>query len=327
MTIRAKGLSSLREMQIKVVPYSAKKAAEAKAKKNEEGAKRKAAKAGEDRATKAEKAGNKLLAKTERSTLLPTRIIKPYSEEGKSQTVRDMEEQQRTRTSPGVAQPKLNANGSVTLTKFNHQTSCGDCLHFKGSRHPELAAPCSLLGISTKALAPSCYTPDVTAMRALGPSAFQTLALLVAAMTPKQTRVFMGMLKYAGALERMGYTFLEEVYFTVSDEYLESYYKGFVIGVGKMNELIIVGTDYLQASKTTTIAYLSKDSVLNAEKFKKYARKCIEEGKFHKPQTKKAVISQTHVVPTMDSAPTGEKGVKKQKAAGKANPKSFVIET
>lgn len=334
-----KGLSSLGTAlrgtpRLNVVPHSPKRAAEAKRAKIEKLSRNKItpttttttkaatttkAKSEEKRVQASVKQGERLLNAGPRSTqpLLPTKV-RQYSSEGKPKVVQDAEDEELLResregSSEFMAQPKLNANSGkvIQLTKFNHQTHCGDCLHFNGSRHPELNAPCSKMGISSKAVSPQCYTPDVTAMRSMGPNVFQTLALLVASMTPRQTRVFMGMLKYAGSLERLGYQFLQEVYFTVSDEYLESYYKGYVIGVGKAHELIIVGTDYLQASKATTIAYLSKESVMSADKFARYAKKCVEQGKFYKPQTKKAVLSDNHIVPTLDNSPIGERGDKK----------------
>lgn len=197
-----------------------------------------------------------------------------------------------------------------SASKFNANLQCGDCFHYRGSRHPNFDKPCSLLGVGTKSEAPSCYTPDVTAFKTLSLDAFGMLAALVASMTPRQSRVLMGILKYAGSLEKHDMTFLQEVYFCAGNEqdaYLDDYFKGYVLGVGKSGEFIVVGTDYLQSAKNSTFAYLSRESVLTEEQFVRRRKKLAVHGRLGKPKTVKAVNNNTYVVPTIDEAPTGEK--------------------
>lgn len=219
-----------------------------------------------------------------------------------------------------------------SASKFNSNLQCGDCFHYKGSRHPNFDKPCSQLGVGTKSEAPSCYTPDATAFKTLSTDAFSMLAAFVSAMTPRQARVLMGVLKYAGSLEKHNMTFLQEVYFCTGHEqeaYLDDYFKGFVLGVGKTGEFIVVGTDYLQASKNSTLAYLSAASVLTEEAFVKRRKKLVAAGKLGKPKTVKAVNNNTYVVPTIDEAPTGENVAQTGKRTNKKkmDSKYLVIET
>lgn len=216
-----------------------------------------------------------------------------------------------------------------SASKFNANLQCGDCFHYKGSRHPNFDKPCAQLGVGTKSEAPGCYTPDVTAFKSLSLDAFGMLAALVASMTPRQSRVLMGVLKYAGSLEKHDMTFMQEVYFCSGNEqdaYLDDYFKGYVLGVGKSGEFIIVGTDYLQSAKNSTFAYLSRESVLTEEQFIKRRKKLAMHGRLGKPKTVRAVNNNTYVVPTIDEAPTGEGRITAMRKK-KLSKKDLVIET
>ena len=191
-------------------------------------------------------------------------------------------------------------------SKFNSSLQCGDCLHYKGQKHPKFDAPCGTLGIGSKAEAPSCYTPDVTAFKSMSKDSFPYIAALVGAMSPRQARVLMGMLKYAGSLERIGMTFMQEVYFCMSSEqeaYLDDYYRGYVIGLNKAGGVIIVGTDYLQGSKNSMIAYLDKSSVLTETQFNNRRRGLVNQGKIRKPMILRLEKKNKYIVPTIDEAP------------------------
>ncbi len=205
-----------------------------------------------------------------------------------------------------------NTKPESNATKFNTNLQCGDCLHYKGSRHPAMDKPCTELGIGSKSEAPGCYTPDVTAFRSLGLDAFGVLAAFISTLTPRQSRVLLGVLKYAGSLERHGLQFLEERYFKLGDNYLDNYYKGYVIGVGKNGEFILVGTDYLNCSKASTLAYLDKSSLLDEKRFEKEKTILLSQGRVKSPKVARLVARDEYQVPTIDNEPKGEKKVKKR---------------
>jgi hypothetical protein len=216
-------------------------------------------------------------------------------------------------------------------SKFNASLLCGDCLHFHGQPHPRFEAACAKLGIGSKSEAPSCYTPDVTAFRSLSKDTFTVVAALVGSMTPRQSRVLMGTLKYAGSLEKVGMTFLQECYFCMGSEqeaYLDDYMKGFVVGLNKAGGLIVVGTDFLQGSKNSMVAYLDKASILDEKGFNRRRKKLVELGKIRKPQVIRMVKKNTYVVPTLDDGPqvAGKTTKGKRGGAGKSeHPRDYAI--
>ena len=195
----------------------------------------------------------------------------------------------------------------VKETKFNVGLMCGDCLHFKGSAHPKYEAACAKRGVGTKVEAPMCYTPDVAVFRTLSKDVFPMLSALVGSMSHKQSRVLMGLLKYAGTLEKAGLTFLEECYFCsapLAEAYLEDFTRGYALTMTKSGQVVLVGSDYLKASSASMVAYLDKASVLNDAAFQKCKDRCMESGRVYRPRRPKVVMSTLdYNVPTIDDEP------------------------
>jgi hypothetical protein len=134
----------------------------------------------------------------------------------------------------------------------------------------------------------------------------------------------MGILKYAGSLEKVGLTFLEVVYFThttPTTAYLEDYYCGYALAMTRTGQVVIVGSDYLKSSASSMIAYLDKGSVLRSEVFAKRKEVLLREGKIYRLKSIKRPRPDTdvdHVIPTIDDgpvAPVSKKGKGKMKKA------------
>lgn len=126
----------------------------------------------------------------------------------------------------------------------------------------------------------------------------------------------MGILKYAGSLDKAGYSFFQEVYFSLGsrkDAYLDDYYKGYALALVRGGQIAVVGHDFLNAAKGSTIAHLDKSSLLTKEQFDKQKKRLVELGMIRKPQVIKLVKSNTYEVPTIDNAPQGEKAKPKKK--------------
>ena len=194
---------------------------------------------------------------------------------------------------------------------------CGDCLHYKGSPHPAMDKSCVHLGVRTTAIAPSCFTPNVSVLRKVSGMEFKTLAALLVGFKPQQARVLMGLLKGAGSLQSTGFHFLQKVYFRTGDDFLENYYSGYVLGVGPNKTLMIVGERYLSGSTSVPVAQLMKSSVLSWEAFKVKRDKLIAQGKFLEPKKLKRYASPDYEAPTLDSPPKEEEKGKRKK--GKDN--------
>lgn len=213
-----------------------------------------------------------------------------------------------------------NVKPDTAPSKFNLNLTCGDCLHYKGSRNPKFDGPCSTLGIGSKSEAPSCYTPDVTAFRSVSKDTFPLLAVIASTISPRQARVLMGMLKYAGTLERVNLTFLQECFFTLGstqEAYLDDYCRGYAAGVDKHGSVIVVGSGYLQGAKGAMIAYLDKGSVLTAEKFGLLRKQLVGLGKIRKPSIARLERKGDYEVPTIDDEPNGAKGKGERRGGSK----------
>ena len=144
--------------------------------------------------------------------------------------------------------------------------------------------PCDKRGVKTYAAAPSCYTANVSVFRKVDPQIFGHLATIISHFSPQQSRILMGLLKSAGSLEKHDLTFLEKVYFRLGEDYLDSYYSGFVLGVGLNNTLMIVGSSFLTGIKHPIIAHLDPTSVLNVEGFRKKQKNLIRHGLMYVPR-------------------------------------------
>ena len=215
-------------------------------------------------------------------------------------------------------------------TKFNVDLQCGDCLHYKGSANPRFEAPCIKRGVGVKSEAPSCYTPDVSAFRSMSKDVFPMLASLVTLMTPKQSRVLMGVLKYAGSLERAGLTFFEMCYFCncpPEAAYLEDYFYGYAMSMTKGGQIVLVGSDYLRQSPTSMVAYLDKGSILREAVFQKRKDKLCDEGKIHRLKSivnPRRLTDEGYVIPTIDEAPRAPKSKKKGKTGSRKSDPDYV---
>jgi len=171
------------------------------------------------------------------------------------------------------------------VVKDNLVLRCGDCLHFKGSAHPAYGEQCVNRGIKTFATAPSCWSPDVRAIKSIGDSTFAYLCSVLSTLTPKQTRIIMGLMKNAGKLERHGFTFLQKVYYLVGPEFLENYHAGYVLGIGAYNTIQVVGSAFLKPTRGTCTAHLLAENVLTRERFIKTRKKLSEAGLMYAPRS------------------------------------------
>jgi hypothetical protein len=135
----------------------------------------------------------------------------------------------------------------------------------------------------------------------------------------------MGLLKYAGSLEKVNLTFLEVVYFcksSVAESYLEDYLKGYALSMTRTGQVVIVGSDYLRLSPASMVAYLDKSSVLKEKAFEVRKAKLLAAGKVHRLKTIKGhAVDSDYEVPTIDhepgSQPSKSKRGSKNAAASK----------
>jgi hypothetical protein len=188
--------------------------------------------------------------------------------------------------------------------KDNTKLKCGDCLHFKGTSHPMYGEVCSNRGVKTFATAPNCYTPNVVVFRKAGPDTLRVLSGIISGFTPSQSRVLMGLLKGAGALEKRGLSFMQKVYHCFGEDYLDNYVSGYVLGLGLEDTILVVGQDYLRNSSTMVVSHLMRSSLITQDEFKSKRKSLIESGKVYQPRRphKNIKIDEKYEPPTLETS-------------------------
>lgn len=189
----------------------------------------------------------------------------------------------------------------------NVKLRCGDCMHFKGTAHPSYGAVCSALGTRASALAPACYTANVSVFRPLGPDFVRGLAVTVASMDAQQQRVLMGLLRNAAALDKVGLTFMQKVYFSMGGDCLENWYTGFVLAPGPdRGTVLLVGQDYAKGNRTLCTALLLVSSLVTShKKFTRIKDDLVARGQIKRlpPKLQPKVAKEDYEPPTMETNP------------------------
>ena len=177
-------------------------------------------------------------------------------------------------------------------------------MHHKGTPHPAIGEPCNNRGVKTYAAAPNCYTANVSVFRKVSPQTFSILSTIISDFTPQQSRILMGLLKSAGSLEKHGLSFLEKVFFRLGEDYLDSYYSGYVFGSGLNHSLMIVGSSFLTGVKHPIIAHLEPSSVLSVEAFKRKHKFLVQHGKLYVPRKphRNDVTTINYIPPTIETS-------------------------
>lgn len=222
---------------------------------------------------------------------------------------------------------KKDTTDNANATRSNITLRCGDCLHHKGTPHPSIGQPCNDRGVKTYAAAPNCYTANVQVFRKVAPETFGLLASILSHFSPQQSRVFMGLLKSAGSLEKHGFTFLERVYFRLGEDYLDTYYSGFVLGAGIQHNLMIVGSSFFTGIKHPVIAHLDAASVFNKKAFTKKQAQLTKAGKLYVPRKpQRNTITIDYTPPSIESSKEMLEAMAQKGGGKKKRPTNGVME-
>lgn len=182
---------------------------------------------------------------------------------------------------------------------------CGDCIHYKGTPHPSMGKPCSTLSIVASAPAPDCYAANVAVFRTMTPGTIKQIHGLLAAFSPQQHRVFLGLLRNAASLDRKKLKFLQVVYFKTGDgSTLDQFYRGWAFALGPDDTVQIVGQNFLHSGRTACSAVIQRDSLITPKQFKKIKEALIERGALESlpPKVQAAVTRDDYEPPTLDTA-------------------------
>ena len=218
---------------------------------------------------------------------------------------------------------KKDTTDNVAASRSNISLRCGDCLHHKGSTpHPAIGQRCADRGVKTYAAAPSCYTANVNVFRKIAPETLTVLGSIISHFSPQQSRILMGLLKGAGSLEKHNLSFLEKVFFKLGEDYLDSYYSGFVLGCGVNQNLMLVGSTFFTGVRNPVIAHLDVDSILTAKAFAKKKKQLLAAGKLYVPRKphRNDVTADNYTPPSIETCKAelealANKGKKKRRSS------------
>lgn len=196
--------------------------------------------------------------------------------------------------------------GNLSSASLSEAYKCSECLHHTKHAHPMFKTVCKERGIKGIALAPTCFTPDVSII-ASNSDQFVQLATLSAGYTTRQKRVLIALLK-AKPINKKRFSralpFGTKVFFLgMGADYISNYLSGYVAGVTSSGELIITGSPDQNSRGRSYMAYMTDDdNLMTPVEWKKKKEELKTRGRVYDPKTKE-LPRQTDDVPTIDTAP------------------------
>jgi hypothetical protein len=217
---------------------------------------------------------------------------------------------------------KKSTLGNISSKSLEEVYKCGECLHHAKHVHPTMKVVCSKNGVRTFAIAPKCFTPDVTQI-ANNSDTFVQLAALFSDYTPKQKRIMLALLRQKPITKfRKDMPFGTKVYFHgLGKDYISNYLSGYVMGVTSSGELIITGSPEQNTRGRSYMAYMpDADLLMNVKEWKVKKAELKASGRILDPQSLIMPKANPEADPvTIDSAPDAwydkqEKQTKKRRS-------------
>lgn len=203
------------------------------------------------------------------------------------------------------------------MKKRNHlafAVKCADCVHFSGIKSVAFKDVCSKLGIKQYANACTHFTPAISKVGRIAPSAISALNKVCASADSSQLRLLALALQNITEIRKLGFEFAQQVWFNLSNpvaDVLECYYTGFIVGATETH--IHVASDLGAGLKVSIM--LLHSSVRVEEAWIKHRNRLIKAGKICLPKSgvgsriRLVAIEETtveeddYVVPTLEFAP------------------------
>jgi hypothetical protein len=207
-----------------------------------------------------------------------------------------------------IQMQKKDGLAKQTKASLEEAMKCGECLHFKHSKHVRHEDLCATMGIKQFALAPDCFTPCYPKV-ITNTDEFVQFAALVAEKTPQQRKIMMAILrqKPMGKKIPMG----TKMYLNYrGPEYISNYLCGYVVGYTSANQVVLTGSPDANARGRAFFAYLkSDDSLLSPKEWKAKFTELRRRGRIQDPNGKLVrditakAKDDNYEVPTIDNAP------------------------
>jgi len=196
--------------------------------------------------------------------------------------------------------------GNLSSASLSEAFKCSECLHHKKHAHPAFQTVCNERGIKGIAVAPKCFTPDVSIITS-NSDQFVQLATLQAGFTPRQKRILIALLK-AKPINKKKFSrplvFGTKVFFRgMGADYISNYLAGYVAGTTSSGELIITGSPDQNSRGRSYMAYMTDDdNLMTPAEWKKKKEELKSKGRTIDPKMRE-LPRQVEDVPTIDSAP------------------------
>lgn len=196
---------------------------------------------------------------------------------------------------------------SGRTTALNHvKFKCGECLHFKKHTHASKPDVCANQGVRHYASAPTCFTPDVTALTT-NSDQFVQIVSMFNDFNRTQQRILLGMLR---GRPKSAYTFGQKLYFRAvgKRDYLSNYLSGYVVGTTSSGDIILQGDpDKNRRGNLYTAIMHPTTELLTLKQYKQRRQELKDEGKEMDPDQPliklKRVVDIDYEPPTLDGAP------------------------
>lgn len=205
----------------------------------------------------------------------------------------------------------LKSEKVIPITPVKAKMKCGDCLHFK--HVAKFERPCNTLGVKHFADAPTCFDPNVYELQEVNPDVLFQMAVLMRQFNPKQTRVFLGLMRQKLTMEKnYDLSFGQPVMFRIGGgDYLSNYFRGYVLGVCSVGDSQVYVTSDMGKTqrKKPAVATLMPSSVFTISQWKKKQCQLIKENKLKDPnplysaKVDKKDLTIDYQVPSLEDAP------------------------
>lgn len=220
--------------------------------------------------------------------------------------------------------------GNASVKSLAETFRCGECLHHKKSPHASRKTVCSDEGVRAFAIAPKCFTPDVTKVIS-NAEQFVVLASLVNSFNNSQRRILIGMLRNNKAMKTKELKFGSKVYLKIGKDRLTSYLCGYVVGYTSAGELILTGNSARRSAGGAFFAYLKSDEGLLTAREWKIKRAELMATSAYDDSTRVCTQAMhdkylNYEVPTIDTAPEAfETKPKRRKSKRASELTEFIV--
>jgi hypothetical protein len=168
---------------------------------------------------------------------------------------------------------------------------CGECMHLTGVATFE--KPCAQLGKTSFAEACPSFTPDMRILAVVKKKHHSTLAEIFKELSQPQLRLLGYACRNADLVKKSGFELGEEVVFSLGQDYLECYVRGYVIGADRAATQVYISSDFEGLNGGSCLITLLRPSVMKMADFLKHRAELISKGRIAEPKPSTGSVKRT----------------------------------